>query len=125
MLMPIISLVRAGLKTGAVRQGVSQPLMIMIPSKLVPSGSHGVAVGLRISLNRLMQTVLPPIMGGVVGMVGLEKASMWSAASCSRSAAACGLCFAPRRGPRRRRARMRRPKCHAQTHALRVCATFP
>ena len=54
-------------------QGVSQPLMILIPSKLVPAGSHGAAVGVRISLNRFMQTVLPPIMGGIVGLVGLEN----------------------------------------------------
>jgi len=53
-------------------QGISQPLMIMIPSKSVPSGSQGAVVGLRISLNRLMQTVLPPVMGGVVGLAGLE-----------------------------------------------------
>lgn len=54
-------------------QGIGQPLMIMIPSKLVPSGSQGTLVGLRISLNRLMQTVLPPVMGGVVTLVGLEN----------------------------------------------------
>jgi hypothetical protein len=54
-------------------QGVSQPLMIMIPSKMVPSESQGAAVGLRISLNRFMQTALPPIMGGVVTLVGLEN----------------------------------------------------
>ena len=54
-------------------QGIGQPLMIMIPSKLVPPGSQGAAVGLRISLNRFMQTVLPPVMGGVVTLVGLEN----------------------------------------------------
>jgi MFS family permease len=53
-------------------QGAGQPLMIMIPSKMVPSGSQGAAVGLRISLNRLVQTTLPPLMGGVVSLVGLE-----------------------------------------------------
>jgi len=53
-------------------QGAGQPLMIMIPSKMVPSGSQGAAVGLRISLNRFVQTVLPPMMGGVVSLVGLE-----------------------------------------------------
>ncbi len=59
--------------------GVSQPLMIMIPSKSVPPGSQGAVVGLRISLNRLMQTVLPPIMGGVVTLVGLESSFYWVA----------------------------------------------
>ena len=54
-------------------QGVGQPLMLMIPSKLVPDGCQGAVVGLRISLNRLMQTILPPVMGGVVALVGLEN----------------------------------------------------
>jgi MFS family permease len=58
-------------------QGVSQPLMIVIPSKLVPAGAQGAAVGLRISLNRLLQTVLPPIMGGVVALVGLDNSFYW------------------------------------------------
>ena len=57
--------------------GISQPLMIMIPSKSVPPGSQGAVVGLRISLNRLMQTVVPPIMGGVVTLVGLEHSFYW------------------------------------------------
>jgi MFS family permease len=52
--------------------GVGQPLMISIPSKAVPPGAQGAAVGLRIALNRLVQTVLPPLMGGVVGLIGLE-----------------------------------------------------
>ncbi|MFT5540215.1 MAG: MFS family permease [Alphaproteobacteria bacterium] len=58
-------------------QGAGQPLMIMIPSKAVPAGSQGAAVGLRISLNRFVQTVLPPIMGGVVGWIGLEYSFYW------------------------------------------------
>lgn len=53
--------------------GISQPLMIVIPSKSVPRESQGAVVGLRISINRLMQTVLPPIMGGVVSLVGLNN----------------------------------------------------
>jgi MFS family permease len=52
--------------------GIGQPLMISIPSNAVPPGSQGAAVGVRISLNRLVQTVLPPLMGGVVGVIGLE-----------------------------------------------------
>lgn len=58
-------------------QGVSQPLMIVIPSKLVPDGSQGAVVGLRISLNRFLQTVLPPIMGAVVAVVGLADSFYW------------------------------------------------
>jgi hypothetical protein len=34
-------------------------------------------VGLRISINRLMQTVVPPVMGGVVTLVGLENSFYW------------------------------------------------
>jgi MFS family permease len=74
---PLLSVFVALLMVSILRgfaQGIGQPLMIMIPSKAVPSGTHGAAVGLRISLNRLMQTVLPPVMGGVVGLVGLENA---------------------------------------------------
>ena len=54
-------------------QGAGQPLMISIPSAVVPPGSQGISVGLRISLNRLVQTLLPPAMGAVVGIIGLEE----------------------------------------------------
>ena len=43
------------------------------PSAVVPPGSQGISVGLRISLNRLVQTLLPPMMGAVVGIIGLEE----------------------------------------------------
>ena len=58
-------------------QGVSQPLMIVIPSKMVPTEFQGAVVGLRISLNRLMQIVLPPVMGGVVALTGLANSFYW------------------------------------------------
>lgn len=58
-------------------QGVSQPLMIVIPSKMVERQFQGAVVGLRIALNRLMQTVLPPVMGGVVALVGLQNSFYW------------------------------------------------
>jgi hypothetical protein len=51
--------------------GMVQPLMISIPSKAVPIDSQGISVGLRISLNRLVQTLLPLMMGGVVDLIGL------------------------------------------------------
>lgn len=63
------------LVTSAVRgwsQGMVQPLMISIPSKAVPIDSQGISVGLRISLNRLVQTLLPLMMGVVVDLIGLE-----------------------------------------------------
>lgn len=52
--------------------GMGQPLMISIPAKAVPVESQGLSVGLRISLNRLVQTLLPLAMGGVVELLGLE-----------------------------------------------------
>jgi MFS family permease len=54
-------------------QGMVQPLMISIPSKAVPMQFQGMSVGLRISLNRLVQTLLPLVMGGVVDVIGLEE----------------------------------------------------
>lgn len=53
-------------------QGIVQPLMISIPAKAVPKESQGASVGLRISLNRLVQTLLPLMMGGVAHAIGLE-----------------------------------------------------
>jgi hypothetical protein len=52
--------------------GMGQPLMISIPAKAVPIESQGISVGLRISLNRMVQTLLPLVMGGVVELIGLE-----------------------------------------------------
>lgn len=54
-------------------QGISQPLMISIPSNAVPPGAQGASVGLRITMNRIVQTLLPPVMGGVVQAIGLEN----------------------------------------------------
>lgn len=76
-------------------QGVSQPLMIVLPSKSVPSRSQGAVVGLRISLNRLMQTTLPPLMGGVVGLVGLENSFYWVAGSLLALSCALWAIFRP------------------------------
>ena len=54
-------------------QGISQPLMISIPSNSVPPGAEGASVGLRITMNRIVQTLLPPVMGMVVQVIGLEN----------------------------------------------------
>jgi MFS family permease len=54
-------------------QGVSQPLMISIPSTSVPPGAEGASVGLRITMNRLVQTLTPLLMGAVVEAIGLEN----------------------------------------------------
>ena len=53
--------------------GVSQPLMISIPSNSVPPGAEGASVGLRITMNRMVQTLMPPFMGAVVQAIGLEN----------------------------------------------------
>ena len=52
--------------------GVSQPLFISLPMRAVPREAQGAAVGLRMTLNRLIQTVVPVAMGGIVEVVGLE-----------------------------------------------------
>jgi sugar phosphate permease len=54
-------------------QGVSQPLMISIPSNSVPPGAEGASVGLRITMNRVVQTLTPPFMGAVAQAIGLEN----------------------------------------------------
>jgi MFS family permease len=53
-------------------QGISQPLMISVPARAVPPSAQGLSIGLRISLNRIVQTALPPLMGVVVQVTGLE-----------------------------------------------------
>ena len=75
MLTPLMVAFEPLLITSVLRgwcQGMVQPLMISIPSKAVPADSQGISVGLRISLNRLVQTLLPLLMGGVVDLIGLE-----------------------------------------------------
>ena len=53
--------------------GAAQPLMMSIPAKAVRQGAYGSAAGLRISLNRLVQTLLPPMMGLMVEFAGLKN----------------------------------------------------
>jgi MFS family permease len=76
MITPFLATFHTLLIVSALRgwsQGMVQPLMISIPSKAVPIESQGMSVGLRISLNRLVQTLLPLVMGGVVDLIGLEE----------------------------------------------------
>jgi MFS family permease len=56
-----------------VGQGTSQPFMISIPAKSVSKEAQGAVVGLRMSLNRLVQTVVPVLMGVSVELIGLEQ----------------------------------------------------
>jgi len=53
--------------------GISQPLMISILGRSLESGSQGKGVGLRTTANRVMNSLLPPIAGGVVLLAGLEN----------------------------------------------------
>lgn len=41
------------------------------------TGIEGTVSGLHISLKRLLQTVLPPVMGAVVAVVGLTDSFYW------------------------------------------------
>lgn len=75
MVTPFMATFQPLLWSSALRgwsQGMVQPLMISIPSRAVPPDSQGISVGLRISLNRLVQSILPLVMGVVVELVGLE-----------------------------------------------------
>lgn len=53
--------------------GAAQPLMISVPSRSAPLDKQGSAAGLRITLNRLVQTVLPPGMGVLIQFSGLNN----------------------------------------------------
>lgn len=52
--------------------GISQPLEIAITSRALSANMQGTGVGLRTTANRLASTVVPMIMGGVAGLVGVE-----------------------------------------------------
>jgi MFS family permease len=51
--------------------GISQPLLISLTAKGAGRGAQGTAVGLRNTLNRMAQLVLPIIMGAIAEVVGL------------------------------------------------------
>ena len=75
-LTPIFVQFPALLLLGSLRgwgMGAAQPLMMSIPAGVVPNGAHGSVAGLRISINRLVQTLLPPAMGLIVELAGLEN----------------------------------------------------
>ena len=52
--------------------GFSQVLMISILGKSLQNKDQGKGVGLRTTVNRIMNTALPPIVGAIVGVAGLE-----------------------------------------------------
>lgn len=66
VLLALLAAVRGAL------MGLSQPLVITILSESVGKQAIGKAFGLRMSANRLASTVVPLIMGAVVGIAGLE-----------------------------------------------------
>lgn len=55
-------------------KGASQPVTMAIVAESVPIGRRGTVMGLRLSVNRLGQTISPVILGGLVGAVGFPAA---------------------------------------------------
>jgi len=54
--------------------GFSQVLMISILGRALDPTSQGKGVGLRTTTNRVMNTALPPVVGAIVQLAGLENA---------------------------------------------------
>jgi len=54
--------------------GFSQVLMISILGRTLNPTTQGKGVGLRATTNRVMNTALPPAVGGIVEIAGLENA---------------------------------------------------
>ena len=54
--------------------GFSQVLMISILGRALNPTTQGKGVGLRTTTNRVMNTALPPVVGGIVEISGLENA---------------------------------------------------
>ena len=52
--------------------GIAQPIEIAITSRALGADMQGTGVGLRTTANRLASAVVPMIMGGVAGVVGVE-----------------------------------------------------
>ncbi len=74
--VPLLSLyllliVVSGLRGAAL--GVAQPLLISILGNACERGDQGKAVGLRTTINRLAQTLLPLVMGSIAEATGLEN----------------------------------------------------
>jgi len=55
-------------------KGTSQPISMAIVAESVPVCHRGKVMGLRLSINRLGQTISPFILGGVVGVAGFPVA---------------------------------------------------
>lgn len=53
-------------------QGLIQPIMFSAQSKAVPLTAQGSVIGLRVTVNRLSAVIIPPLMGIVVDMAGLQ-----------------------------------------------------
>jgi len=51
--------------------GLGQPLSLVYALDLTPPESHGGALGLRITFNRLSQFVAPFLLGGIGGIAGV------------------------------------------------------
>jgi MFS family permease len=58
-------------------QGLSQPVMFAILSRAVDPREQGRSIGLRTTANRLATMVIPPAMGVIVDVAGLEASFFW------------------------------------------------
>jgi hypothetical protein len=75
-IVPLLSLyflliIVSGLR--GIALGVAQPLLISILGNACERGDQGKAVGLRTTINRAAQTLLPLVMGSIAEAVGLEN----------------------------------------------------
>lgn len=59
-------------------QGLSQPVMFAILSRAVDPREQGRSIGLRTTANRLATMVIPPAMGVLVDVAGLEASFLWT-----------------------------------------------
>lgn len=58
-------------------QGLSQPVMFAILSRAVDPREQGRSIGLRTTANRLATMIIPPAMGIIVDVAGLEASFLW------------------------------------------------
>jgi MFS family permease len=75
--------------------GLPQPLTMAWVTSLSPPSSHGAALGLRLTVNRLAQVSLPLLVGAVLGPVGVIGV-FWANAALLLGAAGCVMPRRPR-----------------------------
>ncbi|MEV4643353.1 MFS transporter [Saccharopolyspora sp. NPDC049357] len=75
--------------------GLPQPLTMAWVTSLTPPSSHGAALGLRLTFNRLAQVTLPLLVGAVLGPVGVVGV-FWANAALLLGAAGSVMARRPR-----------------------------